>query len=183
MSIDKRVAAAVQRLIIAIVLVMPLGCAVVAQSVRAPWEAASNAATQGQAIVPLALRGVWYPDDVQGRAKCESYLRADAITIERTGSDPLVGAVVATPGMIHRYSEYGEGDYFRVDRADKQSDSAWMLSGQVFVDSRPDDSMRGLEHAERFEMDGDGLSFSSSNRSSQRFFRCGDVRGDLYSMP
>jgi hypothetical protein len=183
MSIDKRVAAALQRLTFAMTLVVPLGCAAGAQSAPAPREAASNAATQDQATVPLALRGTWYPDDVQGRAKCESYLRTDAMTIERTGSDPLVGAVVATPRMIHRYSEYGEGDFFRVDRADKQSDGAWMLSGQVFVDSRPDDGMRGLEHAERFEMDADRLSFSSSDRPNQRFFRCGDVRGDLYSMP
>lgn len=135
----------------------------------------------GSNAVPETLRGVWYADGPEGRAACKTYLSVDAATIERTGADPLVGSVVVTPGMVHRYSEYGEGNFFRIGTIDKDSDGTWVLNGRVFIDVVPDGNEHGDGHAERFSLAKDGKSFSSSEVPGQSFFRCGDVRSDLYS--
>ncbi len=49
------------------------------------------------------------------------------------------------------------------------------------MDVLPDEGEHGVNHAERFELAKNGQSFSSSDAMDQSFFRCGDVRSDLYS--
>lgn len=142
----------------------------------------SSPLSPSSALVPESLRGVWYADDAEARAACKTYLSTDAATIERTGHDPLVGAVVVTRTMVHWYSEYGEGNFFRIDAATKTDDGAWALSGQVFMDALPDAGERGTEHAERFRLSGQGRAVSFVDAEGQSFFRCGDVRSDLYSV-
>jgi hypothetical protein len=142
----------------------------------------SSPLSPSSGLVPDLLRGVWYPDDAEARAACKTYLSTDAATIERTGHDPLVGAVVVTRTMVHWYSEYGEGNFFRIDAATKTDDGAWALSGQVFMDALPDAGERGAEHAERFKLSGKGRAVSFVDAEGQSFFRCGDVRSDLYSV-
>lgn len=160
---------------------MVSGCMARSEVVRADHETSPASASQRPASVPDALRGVWYIDGVEGRASCRIYLNTDAATIEQTGHDPLVGAVVVTRQMIHRYSEYGEGNFFRVDKSSQHPGRVWMLKGQVFIDMLPGDGGYGADHVERFELAKNGQSFSSSDAGDRSFFRCGDVRSDLYS--
>lgn len=159
--------------------VMLSGCGAHAEVARSDTRA-EPAAKQEQIIVPDALRGVWYADGTEGRTACRAYLSIDAATVERTGMDPLVGAVVVSRRMVHRYSEYGEGNFFRVDRARKDSAGAWALSGQMFFDSVPSDGEPGVTHSERLELTGNGQSFSSSEAKGVSYFKCGEVRSDLY---
>lgn len=142
----------------------------------------SSAVSSSTALMPESLRGVWYPDHAEARAACKTYLCTDAATIERTGHDPLVGAVIVTPNMVHWYSEYGEGNFLRIDATTKTDDGAWALSGQVFMDSLPGAGERGAEHTERFKLSGKGRAVSFMDAEGQSFFRCGDVRSDLYSV-
>ncbi|MEG3791426.1 hypothetical protein V1318_14960 [Lysobacter sp. CCNWLW3] len=164
----------------ALTAVLVAGCVAQAEVVRTD-QATHAAPGQGQGIVPDALRGVWYADDAEGQAACRTYLSIDAATVERTGSDPLVGAVVVTRQMVHRYSEYGEGNFFRIGRARKDPGGAWVLSGQMFIDVFPGNDAEGIDHVERFELTQNGRSFSSSDAAGRSFFKCGEVRSDLYS--
>jgi hypothetical protein len=50
----------------------------------------------------------------------------------------------------------------------------------VFVDSLPGEGERGADFSERFELSKKGTALSSSEAAGQTFFRCGNVRDDLY---
>jgi hypothetical protein len=155
-------------------------CADKATAVRAEQQSQAAPVPEHPTTVPYPLWGVWYIDDADGQASCRKYLITDAATIERTGQDPLIGAVVISRQIVHRYSEYGEGDFFVVSKASKDGENAWTLSGQVFVDSLPGEGERGAEFSERLELSKNGTTFSSSEAAGQTFFRCGSVRDDLY---
>lgn len=66
--------------------------------------------------MPDALTGVWSDDDADGREQCALW-RKDPVSRD-DGYDPLVGAVVITKGLIHSYAEYGEGNFYRIERVD-----------------------------------------------------------------
>ena len=155
-------------------------CADKTTAVRVEQQSHAAPAPEHPTTVPSPLEGVWYIDDADGRASCRKYLITDAAAIERTGQDPLVGAVVISRQMVHRYSEYGEGDFFVVSKASKNGENAWTLSGQVFVDSLPGEGEHAAESSERFELSNSGAFMSSSEAAGQRLFRCGSVRSDLY---
>ena len=155
-------------------------CADKTTAVRAEQKLQLAAKSEHLTTVPDPLGGVWYIDDAVGRASCQQYLTTDAATIERTGQDPLIGAVVISRKIVHRYSEYGEGNFFVVSKASNDGEGAWTLRGQVFVDSLPGEGERGAEFSERFELSKNGVAFSSSEAIDQTFFRCGSVRADLY---
>jgi hypothetical protein len=166
-----------------LLLIVPLvcSCADKTTAVRAEQQSPQAAPeSEHPTTVPYPLGGVWYIDDADGRASCRQYLITDAATIERTGQDPLVGAVVISRQIVHRYSEYGEGDFFVVSKASKDGENAWTLSGQVFVDSLPGEGELGAESSERLQLSKNGAALSSSEAAGQIFFRCGSVRADLY---
>ena len=129
---------------------------------------------------PIHLGGSGNVDDAEGRASCRKYWTTDAATIERTGQDPLIGAMVISRQIVHRYSEYGDGDFFVVSKAAKEREGVWTLSGHVFVDSLPGEGERGAEVSERFELSMSGAVLSSSEAVSQTYFRCDKVRPDLH---
>ncbi len=155
-------------------------CADKTTAVRAEQQSRPPAKSEQPATVPDPLRGVWYIDGADGRASCQKYLTTDPATIERTGQDPMIGAVVISRKIVHWYSEYGEGDFFVISKSSKDGEGAWTLRGQVFVDSLPGEGERGAELTERFVLSKNGLAFSSSEAVDQSFFRCGSVRADLY---
>ncbi len=156
------------------------GCVDKTTALRAEKKSEPAAKSEHPATVPDPLGGVWYVDDADGRTSCRKYLTADAATIERTGQDPLIGALVISRQIIHRYSEYGEGDFLVVSKAFKEREGIWILSGLVFVDSLSGEGERGTEFSERFELSKNGAVLSSSVAADQKFFRCGSVRNDLY---
>lgn len=155
-------------------------CADRTTAVRAEQKSQLPAKSEHLTTIPDPLGGVWYIDDAVGRSSCRKYLTTDAATIERTGQDPLIGAVVISRKIVHRYSEYGEGDFFVVSKASRDGEDAWTLRGQVFIDSLPGEGERGDEFSERFELLKNGTAFSSSETEDQVFFRCGSVLADLY---
>ncbi len=155
-------------------------CADKTTAVRAEQQSRPPTKSEQPATVPDPLRGVWHIDDADGRASCQRYLTTDPATIERTGQDPLIGAVVISRKIVHWYSEYGEGDFFVISKASKDAEGAWTLSGQVSVDSLPGEGERGAELTERFELSKNGVALSLSEAAGQMFFRCGSVRADLY---
>lgn len=155
-------------------------CADKKTAVRAEQKSQLPAKSEHLTTVPDPLGGVWYIDDAVGRASCQKYLTTDAATIERTGQDPLIGAVVISRKIVHRYSEYGEGDFFVVSKVSRDGEDVWTLRGQVFVDSLPGEGERGDDFSERFALSKNGTAFSSSEAADQTFFRCGSVRADLY---
>lgn len=158
------------------------GCADKPVPVRKEQPQALTAQVRAPATIPERLRGVWYVDDTDGRASCRKYLTADPATIERTGADPLVGAVVISSRIVHHYSEYGEGDFFLVDTASPVTRNAWQLSGNVSADSFSEDDEYGVDSSERFELSNDGTKLSISDGTGRTLSRCGDVRNDLYSI-
>lgn len=156
------------------------GCVDKTTALRAEKQSEPAAKSEHPTTVPDQLGGVWYVDDADGRSSCRKYLTTDAATIERTGQDPLIGAVVISQRIVHRYSEYGEGDFFVVNKAFKEREGTWSLSGNVFVDSLPGEGELGAELSERFELSKNGAVLSSSEAAGETFFRCGNVRNDLY---
>jgi hypothetical protein len=160
------------------------GCADSATAVRAhPQTTAPTSKPESEraAAVPNPLRGVWHQDSAEGRASCRTYLAVDAANIERTGQDPMVGALVISRRVVHVYSEYGEGNFFLIVNADQEKEGVWTLSAQLFLDSFPAEGEHGDDVSERFELSKHGALLSSV-ASGKTFFRCGDVRSDLYGL-
>jgi hypothetical protein len=165
---------------LALIGLLVSGCTGRTTIVRAEQQLQPASNSDYPTTVPDPLGGVWYVDDAEGRASCRKYWTTDAATIERTGQDPLIGAMVISRQIVHHYSEYGEGDFFVVSKASKEREGVWTLSGHVFVDSLPGEGERGAEVSERFELSMNGTALSSSEAVGQTYFRCGHVREDLY---
>lgn len=156
------------------------GCTDRTTAVREEQQSQAAFKSEHPTTIPDPLGGVWYVDDADGRASCRKYWTTDAATIERTGQDPLIGAMVISRQIVHRYSEYGEGDFFVVSKASKEREGVWTMSGHVFVDSLPGEGERGAEVSERFELSVNGTALSSSEAVDQTYFRRGKVRADLH---
>jgi hypothetical protein len=156
------------------------GCVDKTTAVRMEQQIQPAPKSEQPTPIPGPLGGVWYIDDADGRASCQRYLTTDADAIERTGQDPLVGAVVISRQIVHRYSEYGEGNFFVVSKVSMEREGAWALRGQVFVDYLPGEDERGAEFSELFVLSKNGMALSTSSAASITLFRCGSVRDDLY---
>lgn len=105
-------------------------------SPRAPVHQEGRIAS---ARLPDPLMGIWYPDDREGEAKCRRYR---ALSSDRRGSDEafiaLVGSLVMTPKLIHLSGEYGEGDFYVVERVEPIGSDAWRVTALLGIDSMPD---------------------------------------------
>lgn len=149
-------------------------------------HAAPLAAQSRPAALPAAAHGVWYRDDAAGRAQCDRY-RALPAAIDDTddGWMSLVGSVVITPRLVHEYSEYGEGDFHAVRETERVGEGSWRVRVEVGVDSMPaDDADTGAE-AYLLELQQGRLGWKPYEATEGRtvnYFRCGDVRTDLYQV-
>ncbi len=90
--------------------------------------------------LPGVVTGVWYPDDADGVAKCERYRVLSPV---RSGHDHVdvvpVGSLVITPNLIHAVTEYGEGNFYAVDRIDAEDAGVWRVTTRLGIDSMPDE--------------------------------------------
>ena len=95
----------------------------------------------------------------------------------------MVGSIVITPRLIHEYSEYGEGNFNEVREIASLGDGSWRVKVQVGIDSMPADDA----HFEAYllELQQERLSwepYKADEESPSSYFRCGDVRTDLYQV-
>lgn len=164
-----------------------LGCA---RDARPPTPAASPSTppdSQSQQVaLPTALRGVWYRDDAVGRAQCDRY-RALPEDIGETdeGWISMIGSIVITPTLIHEYSEYGEGNFNVVKEIANLGDGSWQVKVHVGIDSMPDDDSDLEVEAYLLELQQEQLSwepYRTNGEHAPSYFRCGDVRTDLYQI-
>lgn len=93
--------------------------------------AAPSASTR--ATLPRDLQGVWFDTSAEGKRACRDYLR------NGPGQDVewLIGAVVVTPCLLHAVSEYGEGDFYALERIAPRGPGAWVAHVRVGIDTLP----------------------------------------------
>ncbi len=167
------------------------GAAPLAQSQSAattaqPAETASAAPDLERqlATLPAELIGVWSNDHADGRAQCDRY-RALPVDIGESddGSISLIGSVVITPRMIHQYSEYGEGNFNAVRTIETLGPGDWTVAVQVGIDTVPTDQDQSGTNTYRLKLRQGRLSLKSEAPAEGRasvYFRCGDIRRDVY---
>ena len=149
-------------------------------------HAAPIASSTRSVVLPAVLHGVWYQDDAAGRAQCDRY-RALPENIGETddGWISLVASVVITPRLVHEYSEYGEGNFNAVRDVESVGDGSWRVKVEVGIDYMPaDDADTGVE-AYLLELKQGRLGWSPyevTRGHASSYFRCGDVRTDLYQV-
>lgn len=145
--------------------------------------------------MPDVLRGVWYPDTDQGRADCKAYRVVTPKQYEDgPGGEPLVGATIILGGLVHQFSEYGEGIFYDVRDVQRIADGQWRLHSRYWVDSYP-----GIDApdapSDQYSIDGlalikDRLSWYpdqsptatalTGKADEPPLFRCGPVRPEIY---
>ena len=97
----------------------------------------------------------------------------------------MVGSIVVTPGLIHEYAEYGEGNFNVVREIASLGDGAWRVEVQVGIDSMPADDADIEVEAYLLELQQGRVSWQSykaDEKLTSSYFRCGDVRTDLYQV-
>lgn len=158
------------------------------------------AATDTAVALPREALGVWSTDDAEGRRRCETYRSLPATLPDDAhdaASAALVGSLVITPTLVHAYSEYGEGDFHAPHRVRRLGPDRWKVESVVGVDAMPSAAADSAEGDRPFRtthvlrLAGSRLSWRESTSSDHRpsdpaptaadaYFRCGDVRNDLY---
>jgi hypothetical protein len=132
--------------------------------------------------LPHFFTGVWYPDDTEGASECERYR---ALLPVRSGHDGVdivrVGSLVITPGLIQAVAEYGEGNFYAVDRIEAEGAGAWRVTARLGIDAMPDESSEEEPVVTRISLHGDKLHWEPDGRrgdASLRYFRCDVERTD-----
>jgi hypothetical protein len=152
--------------------------------------AASTVATRAAAKVespavtlPTELIGVWSSDDADGRAQCDRYRALPADVSESDDGTSLIGSVVITPSMIHQYSEYGEGNFYAVRGVETLGVGIRKVVVQLGIDAIPTAEDRSRIETHRLEVRQGKLSWESEAPTEDRaYFRCGDIRRDVYQV-
>lgn len=153
-----------------------------------PAETASAAAHSARqlATLPAELIGVWSSDGADGRAQCDRYRALPADVGESDdGWISLVGSVVITPYMFHQYSEYGEGNFNAVRGVQTLGPGNWKVAVQVGIDTMPADEDQSDADTYRLKLQQGRLSLKSETSAEGRasvYFRCGDIRRDVYQV-
>lgn len=136
--------------------------------------------------LPAQLIGVWSSDDADGRAQCDRYR---ALPADIGGSDDgwisLIGSVVITPSMIHQYSEYGEGNFYAVRGIETLGVGGWKVVVQVGIDTIPADEDQSDTDTYRLKLQQERLSLEPEAPAEDHasvYFRCGDIRRDVYQV-
>lgn len=153
-----------------------------------PTENTSAAPDSGRQSVtlPAELIGVWSSDDADGRAQCDRYR---ALPADIGGSDDgwisLIGSLVITPNMIHQYSEYGEGSFNAVRGVETLGAGDWKVTVQVGLDTIPAEGGQSDTDTYRLILQSDRLMLESgapAEKHASVYFRCGDIRRDVYQV-
>jgi hypothetical protein len=136
------------------------------------------------ATLPAELIGVWSSDDADGRAQCARYRALPADVGESDeGSTSLIGSVVITASMIHQYSEYGEGNFYAVRGVEALGTGIWKVVVQLGTDTVPTDGGQPERETHRLEVRQDRLSWEPhASAEDLAYFRCGDIRRDVYQV-
>lgn len=136
-------------------------------------------ATAQQARMPAELIGIWSNDDEEGRAQCADY-RKDPFARD-DGYDPLVGAVVIRKGLIHSYSEYGEGNFYKVEQVSPSGAKRWRIRSRLYLDTRPPDRPvrsgddESTPVTDTLTLEGATLSWEAPEEETRTLFRCGGL--------
>ena len=147
---------------------------------------ASPAATVTDAL-PVQLHGVWMTDDAEGRGQCQRY-RA----VPTPPADPdqlpyaMLGSLVVTPGLLHEYAEYGEGNFYQVRSVHLQGPGVWRVEAAFGADTLPsDDDPAAQVDGYQLELDQGRLRFTGwapagdPGARGSAYVRCGDLRADV----
>lgn len=137
------------------------------------------AAAAQQASMPAELIGMWSDDTEEGRAQCADYRKNPMPDAD--GYDPLVGAVLIRKGMIHSYSDYGEGNFYRILRVSPSGAKSWRVSSRLYLDTMPSEGPvqpgedEPIETTDTLTLKGGMLVWESSDADSRTLFRCGSL--------
>lgn len=141
-------------------------------------------ADQQPAILPFELVGVWSRDDSGGRAQCDRFRALPANIVESDqGWISMIGSLVITTGLIHAFSEYGEGNFYSVEGVENSGSGLWKVQVRVGIDTMPSDATEAEVKNYRLQLQQERLSWEPENvakEGSSTYFRCGDVRRDVY---
>ena len=88
---------------------------------------------------PVALHGVWFDDNSEGKAQCRAFKKA-ASADEDEVSRLLVGGVLIGQSMIHDYAEYGEGTFYVLRALEKTGSNSWRIAVATGIDTSPEAS-------------------------------------------
>lgn len=142
------------------------------------------AAANPSAALPEQIMGVWYRDNPHDSDQCARHHAAPELDVNQDeGSIAMIGSIVVTPGLIHQYAEYGEGNYNAVRRVVRVAESLWRVDVDVGLDVLPDDDGYHTPETYRLEITPGGLIWTpwhTPDESPTLYFRCGAVREDLY---
>jgi hypothetical protein len=137
--------------------------------------------------MPKALQGIWFADNVDGRASCATYTAALKSGGLDAARNHLVGAEVISRKIVHSYAEYGEGNFYQPTSIRNRGKKAWTLKTRVGFDQMP-----GGEHtgSAEFKLSLRGeklgwLNISYDGKPSDRteelaLRRCADAPAKLY---
>ena len=95
----------------------------------------------------------------------------------------MIGSIVITPRLIHEYSEYGEGNFNALREIASLGDGVWQVEVLVGIDFIPTDDDDSGTDAYLLELRQERLRWEprrANRECSWDYFRCGDVRADLY---
>ena len=136
--------------------------------------------------VPKQFMGIWYRDDPHARGQCDKYHRARSRQVDPDeGSIAMIGSIVVTPGLIHAYAEYGEGNYNAVRHVARVAESVWRVDVEISLDVMPSGDRYDIPETFRLEMTPNGMIWTpwhALDQSPTLYFRCGAVRDDLYGL-
>lgn len=141
--------------------------------------AAPLAAMAQKTAMPAELIGMWSDDTEEGRAQCADYRRNPRPDAD--GYDPLVGSVLIRNGLIHSYSDYGEGNFYRIVRLAPAGPKSWRVISRLYLDTMPSEGPvppggdEPIEMADTLTLKGGLLVWESSDADTRTLFRCGNL--------
>lgn len=133
--------------------------------------------------MPKELQGIWMDDNGEGRAQCSAYKAEKGTEAAR---NYLVGSEVISRKMLHSYSEYGEGNFYRPDQIKSVGKKSWTVKATLGLDQPPGDenqadaemklSLKNGKLTSRFV----AIGGKASDETASVYFRCADVPAGMY---
>lgn len=130
-----------------------------------------------RAVIPKKLRGIWSENDADGKLQCERYKLATRDARDKENdelSNSLVGSLVITRHMIHDYAEYGEGNFYAIERISRTRGDKWKVTAQIGIDTFPSDE--DARDIVAFELSlSSNLLYWKEEEAPSSYFRCDDL--------
>lgn len=132
-----------------------------------------------RAQMPGDLTGVWSDNNEHGKTQCTAWRKNPRERAD--GYDPLVGAVIIRKGLIHSYSEYGEGNFYKVTQVTPAGSQRWRVRSQLYIDTMPSDDPPApgeeapLQVTDTMTLKAGTLTWESDDGDPRILFRCGDA--------